>query len=160
VSVATSLHRSAGGQFVAHIKSQPGAPYDGHTLAALIPDMEEQLGTAINRIIADRGYRGHNAPSMHQFKVYIAGQKCRVTDAIRRELRRGPAVEPVIGHLKEDHRMGRNFLAHAAGDAINAILVAGGYNFRRVLAGLKLLCAWFILLMTLDRSQNYQPAWA
>ena len=92
--VATSLHRSAGGQFVAHIKSQPGAPYDGHTLAALIPEMEEQLGTTINRIIADRGYRGHNAPSTHQFKVYIAGQKRRVTNAIRRELRRRPAVEP------------------------------------------------------------------
>jgi IS5 family transposase len=66
----------------------------------------------------------------------------------------------VIGHLKEDHRMGRNFLAHAAGDAINAILAAAGYNFRRVLAWLKLLCAWFILLMTLNHSQNYQPACA
>jgi IS5 family transposase len=153
-----SLYRSAGGQFVAHIKSQPGAPYDGHTLAALIPDMEEQLGTTINRIIADRGYRGHNAPSTHQFKVYIAGQKRWVTDAIKHELRRRPAVEPVIGHLKEDHRMGPNFLAHAAGDAFNAILAAAGYNFRRILAWLKLLCAWFILLMTLNRSQNYQPA--
>ena len=69
-----------------------------------------------------------------------------------------PAVEPVIGHLKEDHRMGRNFLSHAAGDAINAILAAAGYNFRRVLAWLRLLCAWLILLMTLNRSQNYQPA--
>jgi IS5 family transposase len=66
----------------------------------------------------------------------------------------------VIGHLKEDHRMGRNFLAHATGDAINANLAAAGYNFRRVLAWLKLLCAWFILLMKLNRSQNYQPACA
>ena len=48
-------------------------------------------------------------------------------------------------------------LSHAAGDAINAILAAAGYNFRRVLAWLKLLCAWFILLITLNRSQNYQP---
>ncbi len=122
--------------------------------------MEQQLGTTINRIIADRGYRGHNAPATHQFRVYIAGQKRRVTDAIKRELRRRPAVEPVIGHLKVDHRMGRNFLAHAAGDAINAILAAAGYNFRRILAWLKLLCAWFILLMTLNRSQDYQSAYA
>ncbi len=118
--------------------------------------MEQQLGTTINRIIADRGYRGHNAPATHQFRVYIAGQKRRVTDAIRRELRRRPAVEPVIGHLKEDHRMGRNFLAHAAGDAINAILAAAGYNFRRILAWLKLLCAWFFLLITVNRSEKYQ----
>ena len=123
VTVATSLHRTAGGQFP-HIKSQPGAPYDGHTLAALIPEIEEQLGTTINRIIADRSYRGDKAPSTNQHKVYIAGQKRWVTDAIRRELRRRQAIKPVIGHLKEDHSMGRNFLAHAAGDAINAILAS------------------------------------
>jgi len=39
-------------------------------------------------------------------------------------------VEPVIGHLKAEHRMGRNYLAHQMGDAINAILAAVGYNFR------------------------------
>jgi IS5 family transposase len=54
--------------------------------------------------------------------------------------------------------MGRNFLAHAAWDAINAILAAAGYNFRRILGWLRLLYVWFILLMTLNRSQNYQPA--
>jgi IS5 family transposase len=83
--------------------------------------------------------------------VYIVGQKRQVSDAIRRELRRRAAVEPVIGHLKEDHRMGRNFLAHAGGDAINAILAAASYNFRRVFAWLKLLCAWFIFIVTLNR---------
>src|SRR5207248_7652933 len=44
-----------------------------------------------------------------------------------------------IGHLKEHHRMGRNHLAHASGDAINAVLAAAGYNFRRLLAWLRLL---------------------
>jgi len=43
---------------------------------------------------------------------------------------RRAAVEPVIGHLREDHRMGRNYLAHSSGDAINAVLAAVGYNFR------------------------------
>ena len=52
--------------------------------------------------------------------------------------------------------MGRNFLAHAAGDAINAILAAASYNFRRNLAWLKLLCAWFFLLVTVNRSENYK----
>ena len=42
----------------------------------------------------------------------------------------------------------------------NAILAAAGYNFRRILAWLRLLCAWFMLLMTLNRSQNYQPVCA
>jgi IS5 family transposase len=98
----------------------------------------------VTRIVADRGYRGHNAPETHKFKVYISGQRRRVTEAIKRELRRRSAVEPVIGHLKTDHRMGRNFLAHAVGDAINAVLAAAGYNFRRRLAWLAILCAFLL----------------
>jgi IS5 family transposase len=41
VSVATTAHRSKGGQFVTHIAALPGNPYDGHTLATVIPAMEE-----------------------------------------------------------------------------------------------------------------------
>src|SRR5215472_9121674 len=70
----------------------------------------------------------------HKFKVYTADQKRRVTPQIKREFKRRAAIEPVIGHLKEHHRMGRNYLAHASGDAINAVLAAAGYNFRRLLA--------------------------
>ncbi len=56
-------------------------------------------------------------------------------------MRRRSAVEPVIGHAKSEHRMGRNYLAGQAGDAINAVLAAAGYNFRRLLA-------WFNLLLS------------
>jgi hypothetical protein len=73
------------------------------------------------------------APPDYKFKVYTAGQKRRVTPQIKREFKRRAAIEPVIGHLKEHHRMGRNHLAHASGDAINAVLAAAGYNFRRLL---------------------------
>ena len=62
-----------------------------------------------------------------------------MTEQIKRELRRRSAVEPVIGHLKSDHRMDKNHLAHAAGDAINAVLAAASYNFRRLLAWLAFL---------------------
>jgi transposase, IS5 family len=48
-------------------------------------------------------------------------------------MRRRSAVEPVIGHVKSEHRLGRNYLAGRAGDAINTVL-AVGYNFRRLLA--------------------------
>ncbi len=151
VSVATTLHHSKGGQFVAHVKALPGNPYDGHTLEAVIPDMERQIGASLTRIVADRGYRGHNAPPEYQFKVFISGQKRRVTEQIKRELRRRSAVEPVIGHLKSDHRMDRNQLAHAAGDAINAVLAAAGYNLRRLLAWLALLLSAIGLIMFAPR---------
>src|SRR5258705_8751743 len=87
----------------------PGNPYDGHTLATVIPEMETLVGHTIARILADKGYRGHNAPPDHKFRVFISGQKRGVTPSIKRQLRRRSAVEPVIGHLKAEHRMGRNY---------------------------------------------------
>ena len=141
-SIATTLNRSKGGQFALHAKALPGNPYDGHTLATVIPDMEKTIGNEIDRILADAGYRGHNAPDSHRFRVFTAGQKRRVTPAIKRQMRRRSAVEPVIGHIKAEHRMGRNYLAHEQGDAINVILAAAGYNF-------SLLLKWFRELLWL-----------
>ena len=69
-------------------------------------------------------------PSKHQFKVYIAGQKRLVTDTKRYNIQSRLAVEPVIAHVKDDHRTERNCLVDNGGDAIDAILAAGGYNFR------------------------------
>jgi IS5 family transposase len=137
VSVATTVKHSAGGPFVSHVAALPGNPYDGHTLATVIPQMQALIGNVLDRCIADAGYRGHNAPPEHKFKVYTSGQKRRVTPQIKREFKRRAAIEPVIGHLKEHHRMGRNYLAHASGDATNAVLAAAGYNFRRLLAWLR-----------------------
>ena len=145
VSLATTLNRSRGGLFIAHAKALPGNPYDGHTLATVIPEIETQIGANLARIVADRGYRGHNAPPDHKFKVYISGQRRRVTETIKRQLRRRSAVEPVIGHAKTEHRMGRNYLAGIHGDAANAILAAAGYNFRRLLAWLAALWRVFIM---------------
>jgi len=146
VSVATTLKRSKGGQFALHAKALPGNPYDGHTLETVIPDMERTIGARIERILADAGYKGHNAPLSHKFRVFTTGQKRRMTPAIKRELKRRAAVEPVIGHIKNEHRMDRNYLAHAQGDAVNAILAAAGYNFSLLLKWLRvLLCLMAIV---------------
>ena len=106
VSVATTLKRCKGGQFAIHAKALPGNPYDGHTLAKIIPAIEQLIGNEIERLHADAGYRGHNAPPDYKFKVYTSRQKRRLTPQIKREMRRRAAVEPVIGHLKNEHRDG------------------------------------------------------
>ena len=62
-----------------------------------------------------------------------------MTPAIKREMKRRAAVEPVIGHIKTDHRMDGNYLAGTQGDAINAILAAAGYNFRLLINWMRLL---------------------
>jgi IS5 family transposase len=139
VSVATTLSHATGGQFVTHVKALPGSPYDGHTLATVIPEMEALIGNTIERLIADKGYRGHNAPADYKFRIFTSGQKRRMTPTIKREMRRRSAIEPVIGHIKSEHRMERNYLAHRAGDAANAVLAAAGYNFSLLLKWLKLL---------------------
>ena len=150
VSVATTLKHSKGGQFVVHAQALPGNPYDGHTLAGVIPAIEQLVGNTIERLHADAGYRGHNAPSEYKFKVYTSRQKRRVTPAIKREMKRRAAVEPVIGHLKQEHRLDRNYLAGRHGDANNAVLAAVGYNFRRLITWLKELLRIFLAMLFLS----------
>ena len=155
VSVATTLKRCRGGQFVTHVQALPGNPYDGHTLARVIPAIEAILGNTIERVHTDAGYRGHNAPPDYKFKVYTAKQKRRVTPHIKREMRRRSAIEPVIGHLKNEHRMDRNYLAGRHGDANNAILAAVGYNFRRLIRWITLVFALVLLaISTPPKSAN------
>jgi transposase, IS5 family len=142
VSVATVLHRAAGGQFIAHVKALPGNPYDGHTLKDIIPAIEKTTGAEISRAVVDRGYRGHNAPQDRKMRVYIQGQKRNVTPAIKRELNRRSAIEPVIGHMKSDTGMHRCHLKGSHGDAVNAVLAAVGFNFRLVLRWIAFLRAF------------------
>ncbi|MGB0696196.1 MAG: transposase, partial [Rhodospirillaceae bacterium] len=153
-SIATTLNRCKGGQFAVHATALPGRPYDGHTLEKVIPGIESITGATLKRILADAGYKGHNAPDVYKLRVFTAGQKRRVTPAIKRQMKRRSAVEPVIGHLKNEHRMDRNFLAHKQGDAINPILAAVGYNFRLILKWIRSLC--IRIWVTLRGSQSDQ----
>lgn len=148
VSLATTITSAKGGQFVVHAKALPGNPYDGDTLKTVIPEIEAITGGALARIIADAGYRGHNAPPTHTFKIYTSGQKRRMTPSIKRVMKRRAAVEPVIGHVKNEHRMDRNYLAGRHGDAINAVLAAVGYNLSLLLRWFRFQLCQILLLLT------------
>jgi len=97
VSIATTNRRAKGGQFVLHAEALPGNPYDGHSLARLIEETQALTGREI-----ERGVHG----------------------AIKHELRRRSAIEPVIGHMKSDGHLGRNFLKGRLGNQLNALLAA------------------------------------
>jgi IS5 family transposase len=137
VSITTTNRRCKGGQFVLHAKALPGNPYDGHTLGEVIEKTQELTGREIERAYVDKGYRGHNAPK--PLRVFISGQKRGVFGAIKRELRRRSAVEPVIGHMKSDGHLGRNYLKGRHGDHTNVVLSAVGHNLRLILNWLRLL---------------------
>jgi IS5 family transposase len=111
----------------------------------------------------DRGYRGHDAGDRrsgeaHQSRVFLSGQRRGVTPTIRREIRRRAGIEPVIGHMKADGHLGRNFLAGAAGDAINLVLAAAGHNLRLLRAWLTRLLAVLTSLIAINATAPLLPS--
>ena len=135
VSVTTTINAAPGGHFVLHAAALHDRPYDGHTLQSVIDETETISGIEPQRIYVDRGYRGHDYAK--KYRVFRSGQKRGVTGVIKKELRRRSVVEPIIGHLKNHGRMGRNYLKSQLGDQQNAVLCSAGYNFRLLLKWLK-----------------------
>jgi len=119
--------------FVVGMQAMPGYPYYGHTLRTAIAQAAALTGVVPRQAFVDRGYRGHRVDKL---KVWIAGARRGVTAWIGKRLKRRNAIEPVIGHMKIDGRLGRNFLKGAEGDAMNALLCGAGHNLRKMLARL------------------------
>lgn len=148
VSVATTNACAPGGRFVLHTKALHGNPYDGHTLGGVIEETQALTGIEVQRIYVDKGYRGHDAPK--PLRVFRSGQKRGVFGTIKRELKRRAGIEAVIGHLKTDGHLARNFLKGRHGDRANAVLSAAGYNFRLLLRWLRRLLR-LVLAAVLNR---------
>jgi len=136
VSVATTFKEG----LVVGMRSMPGNPYDGHTLAETL----EQVGilTGVDKLprtaIVDKGYQGVEVPGV---RILRSGQKRGITKTLRAMIKRRSAVEPTIGHMKMDGRLARNPLKGALGDAIHAVMCGAGHNLRLILAALRLFCA-------------------
>ena len=155
-SLAVTNARAAGGQFVLGARTVPGNPYDGHTLAGQIDQVEALTGRRVRRVYVDRGYRGHEARARRADGLRLRPTRGIASPTIRREMRRRNAIEPVIGHLKSDGLLERNHLRGANGDAINVVLAAAGHNLRLLLAWLKLLCA--MIAATIIAAMGAQPS--
>ena len=153
-SIAVTNARTAGGQFIVGMQALPGSPYDGHTLSGQIAQVERLTGIAVECAYVDRGYRGHKHEG--PARVFIAHSRGIASPTIRRELRRRNAIEPIIGHAKSDGLLERHHLAGAAGDAINAVLVAAGHNMRLLVAWLAAL--WRVLIALLLLQAQHQLA--
>jgi transposase, IS5 family len=144
VSVAVS---SRGGWFVG-AKSFTGNPYDGHTLAAQMKQVENIIGAKVSEAYVDMGYRGHDYDG--PVAVHVdKRRRGRTSEARWRWMKRRAAVEPSIGHLKSEHRLERNRLKGTAGNAINAILAAAAMNLQKLLGAF-----WRIFLLCLTNVWN------
>jgi len=151
VSVATTSRDN----FVIGMQALPGNPFDGHTLAGALDQVQRVTGVTPDRCYVDRGYRGHGVTSS---SVYISGQRRGVTPTIRKELRRRSAVEPIIGHMKNDGKLGRNWLKGSIGDKINALLCGAGHNIRIILRKLRDQLLFFLFYVLLGTRWRESPS--
>ena len=127
VSVVTTCKEP----WVLSVLSHHGNLYDGATLEVCLNKAEENSGTKIESAFADKSYRG-NKYHPEDVNVYISGRK-NLPRYLSKLLRSRPAIEPIIGHMKNEHRLGRNYLLGKAGDSINAILSGCAFNLRKML---------------------------
>jgi len=119
--------------FILGAKAFHGNPYDGHTLKETLEQAERLSGRRVaGDVFVDRGYRKHNYDG--GATVHLTGGRMRgMPWSLKRWLRRHAAIEPLIGHIKADGRMERNYLLGVLGDRVNAILSACGQNMRLLL---------------------------
>lgn len=113
-------------------------PYDGHTLQQVLDQSENLLGQAsIKTATTDRGYRGvakiNDIVIQTPKKFNSKNQTKYQQNKLKKHFHRRAAIEPIIGHLKTDHRLNRNFYKGIVGDNINIMLAAAAFNIKRMM---------------------------
>ena len=123
--------------------------YDAHTLPQVIEQTRRLTGKVPKTATVDRGYKGKQQvgstqilmpkPPLKKDNEYQKRKK-------RKHHRRRAAIEPIIGHLKQDHRAANNFLKGQTGDSINFMMAAAGFNFKKLMNKLKEKIQWLLTL--------------
>lgn len=128
VSVASTSR----GNWIVGARALHGNPYDGHTLGGALQQVERLSGQKPQTAFVDLGYRGHGVDGESVIQV-VPRKRRHLARSLRQWMNRRAAIEPLIGHLKSDHRMERNRLKGRVGDQLNAVLSACGFNLRKLL---------------------------
>jgi IS5 family transposase len=123
--------------------SFPDNPFDGHTLPAVLSQVENIVGQRPTMAICDRGYRGKRRIGDTRIEVPESGKGLK-TELEKRKARerfcRRAAIEPITAHLKNDHRMLRNYLKCRIDDSVNLFMACAAFNFRKFIRLLYFLC--------------------
>ena len=131
----TTLSQAVQEALIVDSKALLGNPYDGHTLSEQVEQasiLMQALDTKPNKAIVDLGYRGVDKANP-DIDIKHRGKFKSLTDEDKKDLKRRQAIEPIIGHLKADHRLNRCHLKGSLGDSLHAVLCAAGYNIRWLL---------------------------
>jgi IS5 family transposase len=130
-------------------KNFQGNPYDGNTLEEALKQSERLRCITAKKSIVDEGYRGR--ASIGETEILRVHQKRKEKYSKRRWrqwFRRRASVEAIISHLKNDHRMDRNYLKGTYGDAANLLLSASAFNFKKLMYKLAFIFRFFRLAYT------------
>ncbi|QBG86168.1 IS5 family transposase [Xanthomonas oryzae] len=138
VGIAVSARKG----LIVGARSFPGNPYDGDTLAEQLEQTRgllQDVNVITQVAIVDLGYRGREVDGV---QILHRGKAKSLTRRQWSWIKRRQAVEPVIGHLKQDCRLNRCYLTGAQGDALHVLGCAAGYNLRWLLRWIAFLRAW------------------
>lgn len=127
VSVAMSKNRN----IVLGVVNFKGNPHDSKTIEATLEQVEKLTGKKAQKAIVDRGYRTKKQFGSTQIVAPKPTKELAKKVAYRKRFRRRAAIEPIIGNLKNQYRMNRNFLKGEIGDIINATMAGAAFNFKR-----------------------------
>ena len=116
------------------IQALHGKPYDGHTLKAALEGAKMNSGKEVEVVYVDRGYRGHGVKSC---KVVMSQSKKGLHWRAWKDVCRRQSIEPHIGHMKSEGKLGLNFLKGKLGDKLNAALCGIGHNMRLIINYIK-----------------------
>ena len=134
--------------------------YDGKTLPQVLDDVKQRIGRCPRTVIVDQGYRGKKRigeteiVSADKLKKELTRYEKRKT---KKQLRRRAAIEPVIGHLKSDFRLARNYLKGTLGDHLNVLLAATAFNLKKWMnQATNFILSFFLKAFFASRNLNNQ----
>jgi transposase, IS5 family len=150
-----SLASTNKSNFIVGAQAHHGRPYDGHTLREVLKQIEQLTGVKPDEANVDLGYRGHGIED-EEIEIILAHQKRGITPAKKKRQKRRSAIEPIIGHCKNDRKVGpRNWLSGKLGDQLNALAMAIGFNLRKILRKIFL---WLLASCLFPRkTRNVRP---
>ncbi len=132
-----------------------GNPYDGKTLEPALGQYKKILQKEAQRVLVDGGYRGKaQIGKTEVLRVHGRAKKKWSKWRWKQRFKRRASIEPVIGHLKQDHRLGRNYLKGEIGDSVNLLLSCAAFNLKKLINSPEFIFAQFKFALKLIFKQN------
>jgi len=163
VSVARTLES----KIIVGVKNHEENKHDSRTLESVLDSVNSTRKTQVRTAVVDRGYRGVKK-LLPEVEIIIPSRPLKKdTEKVRNRKRRlcqkRSGIEPVIGHLKSDYRLSKNWLKGQSGDSINLLMTACAWNLKKWMALFFLfeIEEHLVFLMILeDENERLQIIWA